>query len=143
MTVKDLESRTHQDEKSQLLDVDDAITSLILQHPDIQREFFGDVFGRIGKYFRSPREPLFELAGRAITPEPFYSDALQCLLASHLVVISGPPHLGKTTLARRMAMEVVSRNSHFALHFKKFDAVRTQMDRHSRNQIFTKNQDLG
>jgi hypothetical protein len=86
------------------------ITSLVLKHTDIQRMFFHETLGQLGKFFRSPREAAFALAHSAIVPQSFYPDAFQQLLTSQLVVISGPPHVGKTTLGRKMAVEVLSRH---------------------------------
>jgi len=72
--------------------------------------FFPNDERRFERYLRSPREPEFESARVAIAPTSFYPDALQWLLANQLVVISGPPHVGKTILGRKMAIEVTSRD---------------------------------
>jgi hypothetical protein len=83
------------------------IESLVMKYPDVQRTFFPETFGRLVRYFRSPSEPEFELARAAITPQSYYPTALRWLRAKQCLVISGPPHVGKTTLARKMAIEIV------------------------------------
>lgn len=81
------------------------ILSRLLKHPDLQRAFFAEALGPLERYVRSPQDPFFVRAKGATPPASFYSIALERLWRDRLLIVTGPPHLGKTTLCRKMALE--------------------------------------
>jgi DNA polymerase III delta prime subunit len=87
-----------------------TIADRVLKNSDIYRSYFPRGVGLYEKFSRSPHEAMLREAASATPPKAHFPEAKRILAEKRLLVIAGPPHLGKTTLARRAALDLVDRN---------------------------------